>query len=61
MQLPIYFSHGYREREAVFNKYFGILIEQFQFARGLHSRALCAGRPRDSQFILLPSGALAPI
>lgn len=34
-KLPIYFSHGYREREAVFNKYFGILIEQNGFIPSL--------------------------
>jgi len=34
-KLPIYFSHGYRERETVFNKYFGILIEQNGFIPSL--------------------------
>src|SRR5215213_9870670 len=34
-KLPIYFSHGYREREAVFNKYFGMLIEQCGFIPSL--------------------------
>jgi hypothetical protein len=34
-KLPIYFSHGYREREAVFNKYFGILIENSGFIPSL--------------------------
>lgn len=26
--LPIYYSHGYREREASFNRYFGLLINE---------------------------------
>jgi hypothetical protein len=34
-KLPIYFSHGYRDREAVFNKYFGVLIEQSGFVPSL--------------------------
>lgn len=34
-KLPIYFSHGYRERETVFNKYFGMLIEQSGFIPSL--------------------------
>ncbi len=31
MILPIYFSHGYREREIDFNEYFGILFERSGF------------------------------
>ncbi|WP_340114869.1 hypothetical protein [Maribellus mangrovi] len=35
MNLPIYYSHGYREREASFNQYFGLLIKQFGFIPSL--------------------------
>lgn len=31
MIFPIYFSHGYREREIAFNEYFGILFERSGF------------------------------
>jgi hypothetical protein len=34
-KLPIYFSHGYRERETVYNQYFGKLIEQNGFIPSL--------------------------
>jgi hypothetical protein len=34
-KLPIYFSHGYRQREAVFNKYFGVLLDNYGFIPSL--------------------------